>query len=85
MDALKEPEISCTFVGWTYRLGEGKVYAVNKFLFSNKYKGLSFVLPDTSHMHCIHKEDIVLRRHYRWVIYAQCDIPGVEEDELTLP
>ncbi len=30
------------------------------------------------------EEDIVFQRHYGWVIYAQCDVPGVEEDEVTI-
>ncbi len=35
-------------------------------------------------MYYIRDEDIVFRRHYGWVIYAQCDVPGVEEDEVTI-
>ncbi len=35
-------------------------------------------------MYYIREEDIVFRRRYRWVIYAQCDVPGVEEDEVTI-
>ncbi len=51
--------------------------------FFNKYKDLCFVLPDTGHMYYIHEEDIVFRRRYQWVIYAKCDVTGVEEDEVT--
>ncbi len=58
--------------------------AVNKVLFSNKYIDLRFVLPDTGHMYYIHEVDIVFQRHYGWVIYAQCDMPGVEKDEVTI-
>ena len=53
-------------------------------MFCNKYKDLRFVLPDTRHMYYIREEDIVFRRCYRWVIYVQCDVPGVEEDEVTI-
>ncbi len=35
-------------------------------------------------MYYIREEDIVFRRHYGWVIYAQGDVPGVEEDKVTI-
>ncbi len=44
---------------------------------------MCFVLPDTGHMYNITKEDVVYRRRYGWVTYAQWDVPGVEEDEVT--
>ncbi len=87
MNALKAPAISRTFVGWTNDWEKDKWKAdraVNRVLFCNKFKDLCFVLPDTGHMYYIHEEDIVFPRHYRWVIYAQCDVPGVEEDEVTI-
>ncbi len=49
--------------------------AVNRVLFCNKYKDLPL---DTGHMYYIHEEDIISRRCYGWVIYAQCAVPGVE-------
>ncbi len=52
---------------------------LNKILFSNKYKNLCFVLPDTGHIYYINKEDIVCKRWYEWIIYAQCGVKGVEE------
>ncbi len=45
---------------------------------------MRFVLPDTDHMYYIWEEDIVFRRHYCWVIYAQFDVPDVEEDKVTV-
>ncbi len=87
MNALKEPAISRTFVRWTEDWEKDKWKtngAANKVLFSIKYKDLHFVLPDIGHMYCIHEEDIVFERHYGWVIYAQCDVSGVEEDEVTV-
>ncbi len=54
--------------------------AVNKVLFVNKYKDMHFVLPDTGHMYYIREEDVVYRRIYSWVI----NVPGVEEDEVTI-
>ncbi len=87
MNALKEPAFSRTFVGWTEDWEKDKWKtdrAVNQVLFSNKYKDLRFVLPDTGHMYYISEEDIVFQRCYGWVIYAQCDMPGVEEDEVTI-
>ncbi len=27
---------------------------------------------------------MVYKRMYCWVIYAQCNVPGVEEDEVTV-
>ncbi len=27
---------------------------------------------------------MVYRRRYGWVVYAQCNVPGVEEDEVTI-
>ena len=62
MNALKEPAISRTFVGWTKDWEKDKWKtdgAVNRVLFSNKYKDLCFVLPDTGHMYYIHEEDIM--------------------------
>ncbi len=56
---------------------------MNQVLFSNKYKYLCF-FPDTGHMYYIREEDTVFRRCYGWVIYAQFDMPGVEEDEVTI-
>ncbi len=41
-------------------------------------------LPDTGHMYYIREEDVVYRRRYGWVIYAQCNVPGVQEDEVTI-
>ncbi len=35
-------------------------------------------------MYHIREEDIVFRRCYGWVIYAQCDVPGVEKDEVMI-
>ncbi len=35
-------------------------------------------------MYYILEEDIVFQRRYGWAIYAQCDMPGVEEDEVTI-
>ncbi len=35
-------------------------------------------------MYYICDEDIVFGRRYRWVIYLQCDVPGVEEDKVTV-
>ncbi len=55
-----------------------------KFCFLTKYKDLRFVLPDPGHMCYICEEDIVFQRCYGWVIYAQCDIPSVQEDEVTI-
>lgn len=57
--------------------------APNMVLFSNKYKELCFVLPDTGHVYYFCEEDIVFRQHYGWVIYAQCDVQGVAEDKVT--
>ncbi len=87
VNALKEPAITRTFVGWTKDWEKEKWKtdgAVNRVLFSNKYKDLRFILPDTGHMYYIRDEDIVFQRHYGWVIYAQCDVPGVKEDEVTI-
>ncbi len=87
MNALKEPALARTFVGLTKDCEKDKWKtdgAVNWVLFSNKYKDLRFVLPDTGHMYYICEEDIVFWRHYGWVIYAQCYVPGVEEDEVTI-
>lgn len=89
VDALKEPDVSQTVVQWT-KDWERKKWkwktdgAVKKVLFSNKYKDLCFVLPNTGHRYYICEEDIVYRRCLVWVIYAQCDVPGVEEDEVTI-
>ncbi len=58
--------------------------AVNKVLIANKYEDMRFVLPDIGHMYYIWEEDVVYRRRYGWVMYAQCNVPGVEEDEVTL-
>ncbi len=58
--------------------------AVKRVLFSNKYKDLCFVSPDTGHMYNVLEEDIVFMRCYGWVIYAQCDVLGNEEDEVTI-
>ncbi len=44
---------------------------------------MHFVLPDTGHMYSIWEEDVVYRRRYGWIIYAQWDVPGVTEDEVT--
>ncbi len=35
-------------------------------------------------MYYICEEDIVFQRCYGWVIYVQCDVPGVEENEMTI-
>ncbi len=35
-------------------------------------------------MYYIHEEDIVFCRCYGWVIYAWCDVPGIEENEVTI-
>ncbi len=32
----------------------------------------------------IYVKDIVFQRRYGWVKYVQCDVPGVEEDEVTV-
>ncbi len=45
---------------------------------------MRFVLPDTGHMYYIQEEHVVYRKRYGWVIYAQCNVPGVEEDEVTI-
>ncbi len=84
---LKEIPILRNFVGWTeaWEKEKWKVDgAVNKALFANKYKDMRFVLPDTRHMYYIQEEDVVYRRRYGWVIFAQCDVPGVEEDAVTI-
>ncbi len=76
-----------TFVGWTedWEKDQWKTDgAMNRVLFSNKYNHLCFILPDTDHMYFIHEEDIVFRRHYGWVIFAQCNMTGFEEDEVTI-
>ncbi len=55
---LKEP----AFVGWTegWKKDKWKIDgAVNRVFFSNKYKDLHFVLPDTGHMYYICEEDIL--------------------------
>ncbi len=87
VNELKEITISRNFVGWTedWEKEKWKVdVAVNKVLFANKYKDMHFILPDTGHMYYIREEDVVYRRRYGWVIYAQCNVPGVEEDEVTV-
>ena len=87
VNELKEIPISRNFLGWTEDWEKEKWKedgAVNKALFANKYKDMRFVLPDTGHMYYIREEDVVYRRRYGWVIYAQCDVPGVEEDEVTI-
>ncbi len=35
-------------------------------------------------MYYIHEEDIVFCRCYGWVIYAWCDVSGIEENEVTI-
>ncbi len=63
---------SQTFDRWTEDWEKDKWKtdrAVNKVLFSNKYKDSHFVLPDTGHMYYIREEDIVFRRRYGW---ARC-------------
>ncbi len=35
-------------------------------------------------MYYIREKDIVFQRCYGWVICVQCDVPGVEEDEVTI-
>ncbi len=87
MNVLKEPAISRTIVRWTEDWAKDKLKtdgAVSKVLFSNKYKDLGFTLPDTGHMYYICKEGLVFQRRYGWVIYAQCDLPGVEDDAVTI-
>ncbi len=87
MNALDKPAISFSFVGWNEYWEKDKWktdVAMNKVFFSNKYKDLSFDLPDSGHIYYIHEEDIVFRRHYGWVIYAQYNVPGIEEDEVTI-
>ncbi len=87
VNAFKEPGISHNFVGWTEEWEKVKLKtdsAVNKVFFSIKYKDLHFVLPDTGLMYYICEEDIVFRRRSGWVVYAQCDVSGVEEDEVTI-
>ncbi len=87
MDTINEPAISLTFVGWTEDWEKNKWKTdgtVNKVLFSNKYEYLHFVWPDTYHVYYICEEDIVFLRHYGWTIYAQCDVPGVKVDEVTI-
>ena len=87
VNELKDIAISRNFVGWTEDREKEKWKvdgAVNKVLFANKYKDMHFVLPDTGHMYYIWEEDVVYRRRYGWVIYAQCNVPGVEEDEVTI-
>ncbi len=77
MNVLKESAISRTFVGRTEDWKKDKWLtdgAVNKVLFSIKYKKLRLVLPHTGHIYYIHEEDIVFRRRYGWFIYAQCDV-----------
>ncbi len=84
---MKEPAIVHVFVGWIEDWEKEKCQkdgAVNKVLFTNKNKNLHFVLPDTGHMYFTCEEEIVFRRHYGWIIYKQCDVPGVEEDEVTV-
>ncbi len=41
-------------------------------------------MPDTGHMYYIQKDNAVYRIRYSWIIYVQCDVPGVEEDEVTI-
>ncbi len=87
MNVLKEPAILHTFDGWTEDWENDKWesdVAVNKILFSNKYKDLHFVWTDTGHLCYIQSEDIVFRSSYGWIFYAQCDVPGVEKDEVTI-
>ncbi len=87
VNALKEPAISKTFVGWTKDWEKDKWKTdgdANQVLFSNKYEDLNFVLPDTGHMYYIREVDFVFQRHYEWTIHAQCDLPSVEEDEVTI-
>ncbi len=81
INELKEIAISRSFVGWTedWEKEKRKVDgAVNKVLLANKYKDICFVLPDTGLMYYIQEEDVVNRRRYGWVMYAQCNVPGVE-------
>ncbi len=52
-DELKDPSLSCTSVGWTEDWEKDKWKTYGTMLFSNKYKDLHFVLPDTGHMHYI--------------------------------
>ncbi len=59
MDAFEEPAISHTFIGWTEDWENDKWKtdgAVNRVLFSNKYKDLHFVLPDAGHLYYIFKD-----------------------------
>ncbi len=68
-------------------VGEIKVESrlrCQKVLFANKYKDMFFVLSDTGHMYYYKEENVVYQRRYSWVIYAQCGVPGVEEDEVTI-
>ncbi len=85
MDALKEPAISHTIIGWTKDWEKDKWNtdgAVNKVLFSNHYNNLHFVSPETGHVYYIQEEDAVFQRHYGRFIHAWWDVPGVEEDEV---
>ncbi len=45
---------------------------------------MRFVFPDTGHMYYIWEEDLVRRRRYGLVIYAQCNVLGVEQDEVAI-
>ncbi len=52
-------------MGWTEDWEKDKWKtdnAVNKVLFSNKYKNLCFILPDIGHMYYVCKEDIMVQR-----------------------
>ncbi len=43
-----------------------------------------FVSPNTGYTYNIIEEDMVYRRRYVGIIYAQCDVPGVEKDDITI-
>ncbi len=86
MNALNELAISSTFVGWTEDWEKDKWKtdgAVNKsyFLISIKIYTLFCIIL----VICItYMKRILCSKGAGWVIYAQCDVPGVEEDEVTI-
>ncbi len=57
---------------------------INTVLFAIKHKDLRIHLHDIVHMCYIREEDTIFWRQYGWVIYLQCDISNVTEDELTI-
>ncbi len=82
----KNQPLPVLFFGWTENWEKDKWKtngAANKVLFSNKYKELCFIFPDTGHIYYICEEDIVFQRCCGWVIYAQCDVTGDEDDQVA--